>query len=146
MIRLLAALALATFAYNDAGGFGLYQPEGWRVVNEGRSMRVTGPAGDTAVSEIFAGSDWPGRVPDRETLRALVMREAGGRAVSEIEISELPGFAFARGPNAGNWYLLREPGNVIVLRYDLRGSAAQVEEGREILDSFAIRTGGVAYP
>ena len=46
----------------------------------------------------------------------------------------------------GAVFFLREPKNVIELRYVLRGSPAQVEEGREILSSLEIRTGGIEYP
>lgn len=141
-----AAAAGFSFHYNENGGFGLYRPEGWGARDEGRSSRLTGPRQDFAQTEIFAGSDWVGRVHDGPGLLAYVREQSGGAPVEPIEVSGLAGYAFRKGADQGYWYLLRGDQNVIVLEYTLRGSSAQRREAAEVLGSFEIRTGGISYP
>jgi hypothetical protein len=138
---LLSHPALASWHYNEDGGFGIYQPEGWRVEHEGRSSRLTGPENDVAQSEIFLGSDWQTPVTSLEKLRAYVSAETG-EAPEATTVSGLEGFR-AGTPLRGSVYLLRAPENVIVVRYELRGSSDQVEEGRTMLSSIEIRTRGI---
>jgi hypothetical protein len=142
----LPSLAGFSFHYNENGGFGFYQPEGWRVFVNGRSSRLSGPAKEESQSEIFAGSDWVGSVHSLADLKVYVEKEAEGIRLSELRVGELNGFSAATGANEGRWFLFRSDQNVIVLNFALRGSPAQVEEGRTILSSFEIRTGGISYP
>lgn len=130
--------------FNHDAGFGFYQPEGWRAARNGRSSTLRGPETDSAQSEFFFASDWVSGVKTPEELRAYVQRETG-RPPAPRELSGLPGFVVGDRLSAGLW-ALRAPGNVIILRYELRGSPAQISEGEEVLSSFEVRTGGIEYP
>jgi len=151
---LLAALALAapadpragSFHYNENGGFGFYQPEGWRVEIAGRSSRLTGPEREAERSEIFAGSDWIAKVHSLPNLRAFVAAAWPGAEIRSVQVGEVAGYEAKTGPGRGARYYFREDQNVVELFYALRGSAAQRAEGEEALGSFQIRTGGIAYP
>ena len=148
LTALLAPAAGAAFSwhYNQHGGFGLYRPEGWALEETDRRVRITGPAKERSRSEITAGSDYQARVRSLPELEAYAKQEAAGLFVVPRENSGLAGYGFEGPDGRGAVFFLREPKNVIELRYVLRGSPAQVEEGREILSSLEIRTGGIEYP
>ncbi|RZA04334.1 MAG: hypothetical protein EOP11_15335 [Proteobacteria bacterium] len=145
---LLAATSVAglSFHYNDAGGFGFYRPEGWAARDEGRSTRLTGPATDSAQTEIFAASDWISSAQDLPALRGYVKYLAKGAPVGEKWVGELRGYSFTDARQVSHWFILREKKNVLILEYRLAGSEAQREEALAILSSFQIRTGGISYP
>src|SRR4051812_1237969 len=88
----LSLPALASWHYNEDGGFGIYQPEGWSVRHEGRSSRLEGPESDSAQSEIFLGSDWISKVKTQEQLRSYVQSESGNTEIETISVSGLEGF------------------------------------------------------
>lgn len=134
--------AHASWHYNENAGFGIYQPEGWSVKVEGRSSLLRGPLTDTSQSEIFLGSDWAGQVSDLAALEAHVKRETGDTTLEPVSVSELPGFR-SGSPERGALHVLRAPGNIIVVEYDLRGSAPQIEEAATMLGSIEIRTRGI---
>lgn len=136
---LVASPAHASWHYNEDGGFGIYQPEGWEVQHEGRSSRLTGPESDVAQSEIFLGSDWTSRVRSPEDLERYAREESGSRKVEPITVSDLPGYRYGT-PEHGGYFLLRLPENVIVVRYELRGSPSQIEEGSTMIGSIEVRT------
>lgn len=140
----LPAVAAFSFHYNENGGFGFYQPEGWRARVNGRRSELKGPLTDFGQSEIAVGSDWVARVHSLEDLRAFAEDSAGGPLLG-FRVGGLEGFK-VEGNNRGAWFLLREDQNVIEVEFKLRGSAAQREEARLILDSIEIRTGGISYP
>lgn len=142
LFSLSASPALASWHYNENAGFGIYQPEGWSATIEGRSSRLGGPVTDTSQSEIFLGSDWVSlNVNDTESLKAHMEEETGLTHLVALTVSGLPGF---RGGNDadGSIYVLRVPGNVIVIDYNLRGSREQLDEGGTMLGSIEIRTRG----
>lgn len=134
--------ALAHWHYNEHAGFGIYQPEGWEARVEGRSSRLTGPATDHAQSALFLGSDWVSSVKDEASLARYAHEQAAGRAVAPHAVSELPGFRVGDEEH-GAYFVLRQPENVIVVEYDLRGSRAQIDEGQTMLGSIEIRTRGI---
>lgn len=151
MKALLAALSLfflcvvvigtaqASWAYNENGGFGIYQPEGWESRIEGRSMTLEGPATDSDQSSIFLGSDWSSKAKDLEQLKALVTEETGEKNPESVTVSGLPGFR-AGNSESGSLYVLRIPENFLVVSYELRGSLSQIEEGKVMLGSIEVRT------
>lgn len=141
-LLLLTIPAQASWHYNENGGFGIYQPEGWQSSILGRSSTLTGPETDRAQSEIFLGSDWVSKVENTSKLEAYVKKETGDASPRPIEISGLAGFQAGKGPK-GAIYLLRIPGNVIVVRYELKGSKAQIDEGETMLSSIEVRTKGI---
>lgn len=145
LLLLLSLSAHASWYYNEDGGFGIYQPEGWTVTHNGRSSTLNGPAADRAQSRIFLGSDWQSRVVDLPSLEAHAKAVSGDPHPRPVTISGLQGF---RAGNArhGAIYLLRIRENVIVVNFDLKGSAAQIEEGRTMLGSIEVRTKGNEYP
>ncbi|MGZ3649856.1 MAG: hypothetical protein ACXVB9_01810 [Bdellovibrionota bacterium] len=138
LFGLIPALA-GSWHYNENGGFGIYQPEGWSVQDEGRSTRLTGPERDSAQSDFFLGSDWVSKVKIPEDLRGYVQEETGSRSVESITVSGLPGFRAGTAEH-GSYYLLRIPENVIVVQYDLRGSRDQIDEGLTMISSVEVRT------
>jgi hypothetical protein len=134
--------AQASWHYNENAGFGIYHPEGWSAKTEGRSSLLRGPLTDTSQSEIFLGSDWAAQVKDLGALEAFVKRETGDTSLEPVAISERPGFR-SGSLKRGALHVLRAPGNIIVVEYDLRGSPAQIEEAATMLDSIEIRTRGI---
>jgi hypothetical protein len=145
LLLLLSLAAHASWYYNEDGGFGIYQPEGWAVAHNGRSSTLTGPVSDRAQSWIFLGSDWQSRAVDLPALEAYVKAVSGDPHPRPITISELPGFR-AGTARKGSIYLLRVPTNVIEVKFDLKGSADQLDEGRTMLGSIEVRTKGNEYP
>jgi|GEM_PF-5111784 len=147
MKALLAVLSLffvsanvqASWLYNDNGGFGIYQPEGWSSSIEGRSSSLLGPNTDSAQSTIFLGSDWSSKARSIEQLRSFVTEETGDKNPEPIFISNLPGFR-AGNAEKGSLYVLRIPENFIVVNYELRGSREQIVEGKVMLGSIEVRT------
>lgn len=139
---LLPSPAFASWHYNENAGFGIYQPEGWSATIEGRSSRLGGPVTDTSQSEIFLGSDWVSpAVKDSDSLAAHMRNETGLGNLVPVTVSELPGFRAGTATD-GSIYVLRVPGNVIVIDYNLRGSRGQLEEAETMLGSIEIRTRG----
>lgn len=138
----LTSPALASWHYNENAGFGIYQPEGWSATIEGRSSRLGGPVTDTSQSEIFLGSDWvSSSVKDADSLKKHMEEETGLHDLRPLTVSDLP--AFRGGSNTdGSIYVLRVPGNVIVVDFNLRGSRDQLGEGETMLGSIEIRTRG----
>lgn len=135
-------LAHASWHYNENAGFGIYQPEGWSAKAEGRSSRLRGPLSDISQSEIFLGSDWAGQVNDLAALEAHVKSETGDTSLEPIAVSGLPGFR-SGGPARGALHVLRAPGNIIVVEFNLLGSPAQIDEAATMLGSIEIRTRGI---
>jgi hypothetical protein len=131
--------ALASWLYNENGGFGIYQPEGWSSRIEGRSTSLSGPSTDSAQSSIFLGSDWSAEADTLEHLKALVIEKTGDANPEAIGVSGLQGFRAGSAEN-GALYLLRIPQNFIVVEFELRGSEDQVREGKVMLGSIEIRT------
>ena len=135
-----ASLAQASsWYYNENGGLGIEQPEGWTVHENGRSARLVGPANDSAQSEIFFGSDWISGVKTDADLKAYLQKENPKAQLEPLTISDRAGYKFGSSKK-GQIYILRLPENVIVLEYTLRGSKDQVDEGTEAISSFDIRT------
>lgn len=145
LLLLVSLSAHASWYYNEDGGFGIYQPEGWTVSHNGRSSTLTGPATDRAQSQIFLGSDWQSKVVDLPSLEAYVKKISGDQHPRPVSVSELSGFQ-AGGKRHGSIYLLRIRQNVIVVNFDLKGSADQIDEGQTMLGSIEIRTKGNEYP
>lgn len=141
LLPLLPPAAHASWHYNENGGFGIYQPEGWTSEIDGRSSRLGGPVTDTSQSEIFLGSDWVSNVADQASLAAHMREETGFSDLRPVEVSGLAGFRAGDGTD-GSIYVLRMPGNVIVVDYNLRGSRDQLDEGETMLGSIEIRTRG----
>ncbi|MGZ3694220.1 MAG: hypothetical protein ACXWQO_08460 [Bdellovibrionota bacterium] len=137
--------AHASWYYNEDGGFGIYQPEGWNVHHNGRSSTLTGPTEDKAQSQIFLGSDWVSHIDSTAALEAYVKHESHDSHPRAIQISDLPGFQVGNAAK-GAIYLLRINENVIVIQYQLKGSKDQIEEGETMLGSIEIRTKGNEYP
>lgn len=142
---LLSLPAFASWHYNEDAGFGIYEPEGWSVDHEGRSSRLTGPANDSAQSEIFLGSDWQSAVKTADDLQQFALSDSGASRATPITISGLAGYRVGTAEE-GAYYVLRIPENVIEITYDLRGSKAQKSEGKTMLSSIEIRTKGNEYP
>jgi hypothetical protein len=139
---LLAPTAKAgSWYYNENGGFGIYVPEGWSSTENGRSAEINGPRKDVSQSRIFMGSDWvpKEKAKDVLSLKLYMQNELGLGHLSPTSISGLDGFSYGDSQSGGT-YLLRVPSNVIVIEYDLRGSADQVDEGKTALSSIEIRT------
>lgn len=136
---LLSTPALAHWHFNEDGGFGIYQPEGWRIRPNGRSSRLLGPEKDSAQSEIFLGSDWVSRIASLDDLARHVRAETGATELGAATISGLQGYQVG-SKTSGAIYLLRVQNNVIVVEYSLRGSPEQIEEGETILSSIDIKT------
>lgn len=145
-MKILAAFCIAFFAslsahaswhFNENGGFGIYQPEGWSARVKGRSSRLLGPAKDFARSDLFLGSDWVDSVVSLPDLERYV-REQNPHALRPVRISGLDGFRVGT-EEEGVIYLLRSPKNVIVIEFHLRGSAPQREEGKIMLTSISVR-------
>lgn len=138
---LLWAMALpaahASWHYNENGGFGLYQPEGWSVKVEGRSSELLGPPSEPARTKIFLGSDWMGGITTLAKLESRLRRNE--LAPVATALAGLAGFRVGN-ERAGSFYLLRGPENVIVIHFQIRGSLSQREEGREALGSIEVRT------
>jgi hypothetical protein len=139
----LTSLSLATFAsswyYNQNGGFGIRQPDGWSVTESGRSARLTGPETDVEQSEIFMGSDWKSSVKTLADLKTWLNRTYPGVQTKPIRISKLDGYRIGNDLD-GAYFILRAPENVIVMEFHLRGSEAQIDEGTSCVSSFDIRT------
>jgi hypothetical protein len=138
-ITALSSPAFASWYYNQNGGFGIYQPEGWSVVESGRSARMTGPVTDTAQTDIFLGSDWKSSVKTLGDLKTWLQRTYPGVQLTTIQISKLNGYRVGSEVD-GAYYVLRLPENVIVVEYHLRGSDQQVDEGTTCLSSIEVRT------
>jgi hypothetical protein len=148
--------AIATFAFsavafagswyfNQNGGFGIYQPDGWTLQEEGRSATLAGPSRDADQSSIFIGSDWNLKTNSLEDLRARLQKDNPVAVIEPVTVSDLEGFRVGTETH-GELHILREPTNIIVVEYDLKGSSDQISEGQEALSSIEIRTGGIEYP
>ena len=137
-----ATIHAFSWYFNQDGGFGIYQPEGWSVAHRDRSSTIVGPEMDSAQSEIFMGSDWNGHAQSLEDLKMILLEETGLSDFREVQVSGLSGFAVGT-PENGAMYIFRVPENFIVVRYELRGSNDQIEEGKTMLSSIEIRTGGL---
>lgn len=137
--------ALASWHYNDNGGFGIYEPTGWTDEVNGRSSQLTGPEHDSAQSSFFLGSDWQNSVQTLDDLKRFALEDSGATRATPITISGLSGFRTGTAEH-GNYYVLRIPTNVIEVTYELKGSAAQKAEGKTMLSSIEIRTKGNEYP
>jgi hypothetical protein len=142
---ILSLSAHASWHYNENAGFGIYEPEGWTDHVNGRSSELTGPASDSAQSSLFLGSDWQISVQDLANLKKFALEDSGATSATPITISELSGFRTGTAEH-GAYYVLRIATNVIEVKYDLRGSAAQKTEGKTMLGSIEIRTKGNEYP
>jgi hypothetical protein len=129
--------------YNRNGGFGIYQPLGWQIAQDGRSTELKGPSNDpennpSGASVIFLASDWNNSVHELSDLRPIVLAEEGVEPEA-ISVSALQGYRVG-DEHSGAYYLFREPTNFIVVRFQLQGSEAQVQEGKMSLSSIEIRT------
>ena len=133
-----------SWRYNPNAGFGIYQPEGWHLTQEGRSSRIRGPDNDFAQSEIFIGSDWQSEIKTLEHLKNYVLRKESSPP-QVLLLSGLNGFKTGSDIQ-GKYFLLREPQNIIVVEFELRGSKEQMEEGMTSLSSIEIRRKGIEYP
>ena len=123
--------------FNVNGGFGIYQPEGWEIKENGRSGLLKGPRSDTHQSEIFLGSDWNSRVVDQISLKAFAETSSSQEA-NPISAFQLNGFKIGNELD-GSFYLLRAPENIIIIEYHIRGSAEQIAEGKTALSSIEIK-------
>lgn len=131
-----------SWSYNDDAGFGIYQPEGWRIVRNGRSSKLLGPLSDSAQTEIFIGSDWRSKIRSLEDLRQFAMKEYNDPKPRAIQIAGLDGFEVGMRNN-GARLVLRQPENFIVVTYHLKGSSEQIAEAELALTSIDIRTKGI---
>jgi len=135
----VAISAQASWLYNFDGGFGIYLPDGWSGLHNGRSTQISGPAKDFAQSQFFLGSDWVNKINNIDDLAEHMRLETTFTNLSPITISGLSGFTAGSLQN-GAIYLLRTKGNVIVIRYQIRGSTPQIQEAQTMLESIEIRT------
>jgi hypothetical protein len=131
--------ALASWYYNRNAGFGVYQPENWRVIEHDRAAQLIGPENDFAQTEIFLGSDWDGKVRNLDELKSWVYKNTRFTNPRAYRISDLSGFQVG-DTDEGAIFILRVPTNIIVIEYSMRGSAAQRNEGHTALSSIEIRT------
>ena len=135
----------SSWSYNDNGGFGIEQPDGWEVSIQGRSSELTGPVQDFAQTKIFLGSDWVTGIRSISDLEKYVKKQAGSNSVRKVQNSGLEGFQFGTSIK-GRFFYLRQAQNLIVVTYQLRGSSDQIQEGQIALDSIEIRTQGNPDP
>ncbi|HVK61051.1 MAG TPA: hypothetical protein VM432_05855 [Bdellovibrionales bacterium] len=143
---LLGLSAMAdSWYFNFDGGFGIYQPLGWTVQENGRSARLIGPENDFEQTEIFIGSDWDGKIKTLEALKRKLTRENPGAEVQDVSVSDLHGYRVGNSQK-GSMHLLRVEENVIVVEYEIKGSTRQKKEGETALSSIEIKTGGIEYP
>lgn len=138
LLLLLSPAWAGSWHYNDYGGFGFLEPEGWRAEQNGRSSRLRGPETDTDRSELFVASDWQSEIRNLSELEAKIRRSEAGNP-EPFQLSGLEGFRLGSG-GEGKYFLLRQAKNVILVEFVLRGSKAQREEGALVLSSLAIRT------
>lgn len=138
-----SAAQAGSWRYNQDGGFGLYEPLGWQTNLEGRSTTLTGPQRDTDQSQIFIGSDWWPKATSLAELKAMLQLQFPD--VRPGKLSGIDGFAVG-DQTKGGFYALRFPKNIIVLEFDLRGSADQMDEGQLALSSIEISTDAIEYP
>lgn len=131
--------------FNQNGGFGIYQPLGWTIEENGRSAVLKGPERDSAQSEIFLGSDWISAAKDVPSLKTYLERNYPGQTFAPTRVSELEGFVSGSNDHQSE-FIFRSPENIIEIDIDIRGSKAQKDEAREALSSIEIRTGGRSYP
>jgi hypothetical protein len=135
----VSILAEASWFYNFDAGIGIYKPEGWPGKHNGRSTQLTGPTKDFDQSQFFLGSDWVNKINNTDELAAHMRQETTFQNLSPITISGLSGFAAGTSQD-GAIYLMRIKENVIVIRYQIRGSIAQMQEAQTMLESIEIRT------
>jgi hypothetical protein len=139
---LLPLSAHASWLYNENGGFGIYRPEGWTASIDGRSSQLRGPESDSDQSEIFLGSDWVSGVRTLSDLRKFAVKDSGTSKLFPYSNSGLLGYR-AGDSEHGALYVLRIPENVIEVKFQLRGSRAQIDEGETMVSSLEIRTKGI---
>lgn len=133
----LSHMASASWHYNSNGGFGFYQPEGWRAEVNGRSSLL-----ERGVSSLFMGSDWVSSVKNLRDLEHYVRQETRANP-RPIVVSTLSGFQTGDGAQ-GKIFVLRQEKNVMVVEFSFQSPERQ--EGQEILGSIEIRTKGIEYP
>ena len=139
VLMLFSLNLLADWHYNQDGGFGFYQPDGWTLEQDNRISYLTGPSKDTKQSKFLIGSDWIASVQTLDELRAEVKSKYADLKITKVILSDLPGFQVVYKKYT-EIYLLRQPENVMLIRYLLQGSKQQREEGKVVLSSIEIST------
>jgi hypothetical protein len=143
-VLFIAQNSQASWHYNENGGFGIYEPEGWHAESRGRSSQLEGPDEEGHATEIFLGSDWVNHIDGLPALKRMVEKEEGVEP-REVRAAGLAGFQVGSRSD-GSTYLYRDRNNVIVIHFAIRGSSAQTEEAEEALRSIEVRTKGIEYP
>lgn len=132
--------ATAADYYNKNAGFGFWYPASWKTVENGRSATTSGGEYSTETSEIFIGSDWVSMATTLPGLKLYLQNENGpGTTLEAFTFAELEGFRIGNEIE-GELYLLREPKNVMVIQYSLKGSGYRLEQAMAVLNSIYIRT------
>ena len=139
VVMLFSLNLLADWHYNQDGGFGFYQPDGWTVQQDNRISYLTGPVKDSKQSKFLIGSDWISNIHTIDDLRTEVKSKYPNLNMTAVTVSEISGFKVVYKKYT-EIYLLRQPENVMLIRYLMQGSKQQQDEGKEVISSIEIST------